>query len=173
MPPRRILSLLPGATEMVATLGCADRLVGRSHECDFPETSRGLPVCTRTRLEASASSGEIHQGVGRLMEQALSIFELDVPLIRELRPDLILTQAQCEVCAVSVDDVETALAGWANGHVCCRSHRSAWRTSLLLCYGWAKRWTLPIAQGRSSQQLCSSRSKKTKRRLGKFTWGEV
>jgi len=112
MPPLHILSLLPGATEMVAALGCADRLVGRSHECDFPEAIRHLPVCTRTRVDAAASSGEIHQGVGRLMERALSLFELDLPLIRDLRPDLILTQAQCEVCAVSVNDVETALAGW-------------------------------------------------------------
>lgn len=97
---------------MVAALGCADRLVGRSHECDFPEAIRQLPVCTRTRVDPAASSGEIHQGVGRLMEQALSLFELDLPLIRDLQPDLILTQAQCDVCAVSVDDVETALAGW-------------------------------------------------------------
>lgn len=108
----RVISLLPAATEMVAALGCADQLVGRSHECDFPDAIKELPVCSRPRFNAAASGAEIHQNVVRLLENALSIFDLDVDSIRELQPDLILTQSQCEVCAVSNHDLERALAEW-------------------------------------------------------------
>lgn len=108
----RILSLLPSSTEIICALGLSDRLVGRSHECDFPETVQSLPACTRPRLDANASGAQINTQVKALMEQAVSIYEIDVEKIRQLRPDLILTQAQCKVCAVSVEEVEQAIAGW-------------------------------------------------------------
>jgi iron complex transport system substrate-binding protein len=105
----RIVSLLPSASEIVAALGLAERLVGRSHECDWPPGVRKLPVCTRPRLASEGSSGEIDRQVKGFAARALSIYELDMALLHSLRPTHIVTQDQCEVCAVSLADVEAAL----------------------------------------------------------------
>ena len=94
-------------------LGFADCLVGRSHECDYPSEVRSLPICTKPRINVNASSQEIDREVKTLLREALSIYELNTETIRALKPDLILTQAQCEVCAVSLAQVETALRDWA------------------------------------------------------------
>ncbi|MEC4802627.1 MAG: cobalamin-binding protein [Jaaginema sp. PMC 1079.18] len=105
----RIISLLPGATECVAALGLVDSLVGRSHECDYPPAVRDLPVCTSARLNSDRPSAEIDRDVKQLIEQALSIYQLDLDAIADLQPTHILTQDQCDVCAVSLAEVEAGL----------------------------------------------------------------
>lgn len=112
----RVVSLLSSATEIVCELGCEDLLVGRSHECDYPATVLNLPVCTKPKFDISGSSGDINRRVKETLtrspEDALSVYAVDAGLLRDLRPDIILTQSQCEVCAVSLKDVERAVCSW-------------------------------------------------------------
>jgi len=110
--PKRIVSLLPAATEIVAALGFADALVGRSHECDRPANVRDLPVCSESRVDAAAPTDEIHARVELLLAEALSIYRVDADALRRLRPTHVVTQVQCDVCAVSLDGVRDALADW-------------------------------------------------------------
>lgn len=110
--PARVISLLPAATEMVCLLEAGERLVARSHECDFPESIRRLPSVTSSNVDASASSAAIDQEVHAALEQGRPLFRLDAARIRELNPDLILTQAQCAVCAVSALELDAILKGW-------------------------------------------------------------
>jgi iron complex transport system substrate-binding protein len=105
----RIVSLLPSATEIVSSLGLGDLLVGRSHECDFPTDVVELPACTAARLSTGASSADIDREVKGLLGEALSIYSIDESMLRSLSPQLIVTQSQCEVCAVSLADVEQAM----------------------------------------------------------------
>jgi iron complex transport system substrate-binding protein len=108
----RIISLLPSATEIVAALGFGDHLVGRSHECDFPPGVEKLPACSSTKVPVQGTSGEIDARVKEIVAEGLSVYRVDVGRLRELRPDLILTQTQCAVCAVTPRDLEQALCTW-------------------------------------------------------------
>jgi len=104
----RIVSLLSSATEMVAALGLADALVGISHECDYPAEVMDRPRVTRTLVDDSQPSDAIDQQVRTLYEQGEPLYTVDEPLLVSLQPDLIVTQAQCDVCAVRYEDVIVA-----------------------------------------------------------------
>lgn len=107
--PLKIISLLPAATEIVAALGFAGNLVGRSHECDYPGGIDALPVCTRALIRPEGTSHEIDIAVKDALKNALSIYQVLDDVLQELKPDVIITQDQCEVCAVSLADVETSV----------------------------------------------------------------
>ncbi|NBC88911.1 MAG: ABC transporter substrate-binding protein [Alphaproteobacteria bacterium] len=108
----RVVSLLPSATEIAVALGLEENLVGRSHQCDFPPGIRDLPVLTSTKLQPGLSSRAIEDRMKEILEQGLSVYDVDADLLRSLRPDVILTQSQCAVCAVTPSDLEDALAQW-------------------------------------------------------------
>ena len=103
-----IVSLLPSATEIVCALGLADQLAGVSHECDFPAEIVGRPVLTAPKIDPSADSASIDAAVRRLVADGLSVYRIDAERLAQLQPDLIVTQDQCEVCAVSYKDVVDA-----------------------------------------------------------------
>ncbi len=131
---KRVVSLTPAATEIVHALGMGDSLVGRSHECDYPESVQALPACTHSKIDSMGGSRAIHDQVREAWAKqfanghdgegkgedsdaelearawaAASLYELDVARLNELAPDVIVTQAQCEVCAVSLSAVEEAV----------------------------------------------------------------
>jgi len=106
----RIVSLLASATETVCALGLEEHLVGRSHECDYPDSVKRLPVCTSPKFAVTGSSADIDRRVKETLQSDTSVYAVDAALLDELRPDVIVTQAQCEVCAVSLRDVEAAVA---------------------------------------------------------------
>lgn len=108
----RIVSLLPSATEIAAALGFEEEVVGRSHECDWPPAILDRPVLTRTKLEKGLGSAEIEDRVQAIVRQGLSVYEVDAARLRSLAPDVILTQSQCAVCAVTPADLEEALGAW-------------------------------------------------------------
>ncbi len=108
----RIVSLIASATEIVCALGFQQELVGRSHECDFPASVERLPVCTEPKFNLRGTSAEIDQRVKALLQEGLSVYRVDADRLRQLQPDIIITQTQCEVCAVSLRDVEAAVCQW-------------------------------------------------------------
>lgn len=105
----RVVSLIASATEIVCALGAQDQLIGRSHECDYPESITRLPVCTRPLIDVSASSRDIDRAVKTRLHTGVSIYEVHANELERLKPEVILTQAHCEVCAVSKKDVQKAL----------------------------------------------------------------
>lgn len=109
MPSLKIVSLLPSATEIIQVLGLTDHQVGRSHECDYPTEVQSLPVCTAPKFNPQGTSREIHDRVTDLLQSALSVYQIQTDVLRDLQPTHILTQAQCEVCAVSLPEVEAAV----------------------------------------------------------------
>ncbi len=116
MSTLRILPLIASATEIVHALGLGPFQVGRSHECDYPPQVLDLPVCTRPAFPVDGSSAEIDRLVKERLAAALSIYNVDADLIAQLQPTHIITQTQCKVCAVSLDDVERALRSRIGTH---------------------------------------------------------
>jgi len=112
MADQRIISLLPAATEIVCALGLQQNLVGRSHECDYPEGVSQLPVCSDANMDHNLSSLEIDKRVKEILSDALSVYTVNRDKIKELQPDVVITQAQCDVCAVSLTEVEQALENY-------------------------------------------------------------
>ena len=108
----RIVSLIASASEIVASLGLSRYQVGRSHECDFPPEILTLPICTAPAFPTDGSSAEIDQRVKQRVADALSVYEVSRELLDALQPTHVITQTQCRVCAVSLEDVERALTGW-------------------------------------------------------------
>src|SRR3954453_11014400 len=106
----RIVSLVPSATEMLFALGLGDQVVAVTHECDYPPEAAGKPRLTRSLVPAGLSAGEIDAEVRRLTGEGRHLYELDEAALRDLDVDLIVTQAVCEVCAVSYDDVVAVAA---------------------------------------------------------------
>lgn len=104
----RVVSLLASGTEIVCALGAGNRLVGRSHECDNPPSVLALPACTRPAFDISMSSGQIDAEVRRRLKAGEPLYHIDTELIESLRPDLLVTQEHCEVCAVTPADVGRA-----------------------------------------------------------------
>jgi iron complex transport system substrate-binding protein len=102
----RIVSLLASATEIVCALDAGEMLVGRSHECDNPPWVRSLPACSSPAFDITVSSGEIDAEVRRRLRAAEPLYILDADLIRQLAPDLAITQSHCDVCAVTPGDIE-------------------------------------------------------------------
>ena len=105
----RIVSLIASSTEILCALGLEDQIVGRSHECDYPASICRLPSCTETKFNPDGTSYEIDQRVKAILQEGLSVYRVHGERLRELRPDVIVTQTQCEVCAVSERDVEAAV----------------------------------------------------------------
>ncbi len=107
----RVVSLLPGATEMVHFSGASDWLVGVTHECDHPPGVEKLPRLTSSRIDSNLSGAEIDAKVNRLVTDDESLYALDADLLESLAPDLVITQGLCEVCAVSTGLLEEAVSG--------------------------------------------------------------
>jgi iron complex transport system substrate-binding protein len=106
----RIVSLVPSATEMLFALGLGDEVIAVTHECDHPPEARDRPRVTRDVIGPGLEAAEIDRAVRELTEAGRSIYELDERALERLRPDLIVTQALCSVCAVSHDDVKAIAA---------------------------------------------------------------
>lgn len=109
----RIVSLLPSATEFVHLLGLGHALMGRSHECDAPDAATALPVCTRSLID-DGPGADIDADVRRRLEAGLPLYEIDAQLVRSLAPTHIVTQSQCDVCAIGEEQVAAVIdAGWS------------------------------------------------------------
>ena len=111
---KRVVSLIASATEIVAWLGRQDWLVGRSHECDFPAGVLALPALTAPKFKVEGTSAEIDARVQEIVRDGLSVYRVDGDALKELQPDVIVTQDHCEVCAVSLSDVEAATCTWVD-----------------------------------------------------------
>ncbi len=106
----KIVSLLPSATEIIDCLGLTSALVGRSHECDYPPSVKDLPVCTKARLNSDNTSSQIDKDVQTLLQEALSIYQIKIDVLEKLQPTHMITQDQCDVCAVNLAEVEKAIS---------------------------------------------------------------
>ena len=109
MPQHRIVSLIASATEIVAALGLEESLVGISHECDYPPSIQRLPACSEPKIDVNGTSREIDDRIKAVLKQAMSVYRVHTHVLEQLEPTVIITQTQCEVCAVSLKDVEAAV----------------------------------------------------------------
>ncbi len=108
----RIAALLPSATEIVAALGFEPALVARSHECDFPESVTALPAITESKVEKDLGSADVDQRIKAIVAQGLSVYRVDAEALQQLAADIVVTQSQCEVCAISEQELVSALGVW-------------------------------------------------------------
>lgn len=108
----RIASLIASASEVIASLGLTRYQVARSHECDFPPEILALPVCTSPAFQTEGTSAEIDLRVKQQVANALSVYEVSREVLDAVQATHVITQTQCRVCAVSLEDVERALTGW-------------------------------------------------------------
>jgi hypothetical protein len=115
--PKRVVALIASATEIVCALGARNLLVGRSHECDFPPDVACLPALTEPKFAVTGASYDIDARVKAIVQEGLSVYRVDAEKLEVLRPDIIITQDHCEVCAVSLKDVEAALCAWGEALV--------------------------------------------------------
>ena len=115
--PKRVISLIASATEIVCALGACELLVGRSHECDFPPEVTRLPTLTEPKFPVTGTSYDIDARVKAIVQEGLSVYRVDAEKLEALRPDIIVTQDHCEVCAVSLKDVEAAMRAWSGRRV--------------------------------------------------------
>ena len=106
----KIVTLIPSATEIVAFLGQKDSIIGRSHECDYPHGLNHVAKLTSPKINVDGTSGEIDRQINTILENSLSVYKVDVSKLKELNPDYIITQAHCEVCAVSFSEVENIVS---------------------------------------------------------------
>ena len=112
----RIVPLIASATEIVHALGLGNQQVGRSHECDFPPEVRQLPPVTEPKFQLDGTSYQIDQRVKAILQEGLSVYRVDAAALDALRPDIVITQTQCAVCAVSLADVEAAVGDFIGSH---------------------------------------------------------
>lgn len=108
----RVVSLIASSTEILHALGAGSCQIARSHECDWPPAVLELPAITAPKFGVEGTSRQIDQAVRALVEQGLAVYEVDAHALKALQPDVILTQDQCHVCAVSLADVERAVCSW-------------------------------------------------------------
>ena len=106
----KIISLIPSGTEIVCALGLQKNIMGRSHECDFPHDIQQIPICTKSHIDSSADSKKIDEQVRYRLINYLSIYELDMNLISQLNPNIIITQSQCNICAIDSEEVKKNVA---------------------------------------------------------------
>jgi iron complex transport system substrate-binding protein len=110
----KIASLLPSSTEIVCALGLEDALVARSHECDYPHTVESLPAVTAPKFDPDGRSYQIDERVKALLQEVTSVYRIDADTLKDLAPDILVTQTQCEVCAVSFDEVQRVACDYLN-----------------------------------------------------------
>ena len=110
----KIVTLIPSATEIVAFLGKKNLIVGRSHECDYPKDLNKIKKLTSPKINIDGTSREIHNQITGIIENSLSVYKVDVDELKKLNPDVVITQAHCEVCAVSFSEVEKIIASFMN-----------------------------------------------------------
>ena len=117
MATTKIITLIPSATEIISFLGLDSQLVGVSHECDFPEKVKSLKKLTKTDIKTNVSSYNIHLQIEKILENSLSVYKVDENLLKYLNPDVIITQDQCNVCAVDLSQVKKVTSGYLNKEV--------------------------------------------------------